>query len=218
MKKILVYLISLIFVVILGTDFSYADVVPRYMQNINYTGIGAFNAPNEFNIYSEPSENSQLIKTIKWDEKGVLDNTIKENDLFISFIPSQNIAYCSVKDEIDGWVKIFYSQSQGKSGWVKTTTKNRYVSWLGFYMSWGRKNGVYFFKDMPDINKRLMSAPEATSQKLWGITYPKYIKMTLIRGNWMMVKLLDFGNEAKIGWIQWRDENGNFLIFPNMKR
>lgn len=218
MKKLLSFLISFLFFYILSTLSVFADVVPRYSDNIRYTGIGAFNVPEKFIIYSEPDENSKVIATVKWDEKGLFDTSIKEQDIFISFLPKQGIAYCSVDEEIEGWVKIFYSQSLGKSGWVKATPKNRYVSWLGFYMSWGRKNGVYFFKDMPDINKRLMSAPDANSQKLWGITYPKIIKMTLVRGNWMMVKLVDFGNEAKIGWIQWRDENGRFLIFPYVER
>ena len=217
MKRIIFLIFNILLFYILTTTQSIADVVPRYSDNIRHTGIGAFNAPNEFNIFTEPNETSTKITTIKWNEKGLQNTNIQENELFVSFIPSENIAYCAVDDEIDGWVKIFYSQSQGKSGWVKTTPKNRYVSWLGFYMSWGRRNGVYFFKDMPDINKRLLSAPEADSQKVWGITYPKYIKLTLVRGNWMMVKLVDFGNEVKIGWIQWRDENGKFLIFPNMK-
>ncbi len=195
-----------------------ADVIPRRSDNIKHTGIGAFNAPHEFTIYSEPNENSTILKTVKWTQNGLSDDTTKENDLFVVFIPSQNIAYCSVDDEIDGWVKIFYSQANGKTGWVKTTPKNRFVSWLGFYMSWGRKNGVYFFSDMPEINKRLMAAPEAGSQKVSGFTYPKFVKLTLVRGNWMMIKLLDFGNEIRVGWIQWRDENGKFLIFPIMKQ
>lgn len=217
MKNFYLLIITFIILSITSVNKAIADVIPRYSDSIKHTGIGAFNVPNEFNVYSEPDENSTIIKTIKWNEKGLTDENLKENDIFISFIPSLNIAYCAVDDEIDGWVKIFYSQSMSKSGWVKANSKNRYVSWFGFYMSWGRKNGVYFFKDMPDINKRLMSAPDITSQKIWGITYPKYIKLTLIRGNWMMVKLVDFGNEVKIGWIQWRDENGKFLIFPNLK-
>lgn len=217
MKKLSVIIISFLLFFIFSATQTLADVIPQYTTSIKHTGIGAFNPPEEFNIYSEPDENAQIIAKIKWNENGLVDSNIKENDLFVSFIPAQNIAYCSVDDEIDGWVKIFYSQSQGKSGWVKTTAKNRYVSWLGFYMSWGRRNGVYFFKDMPAINKRLMSAPAANSQKVWGITYPKFIKLTLVRGNWMMIRLVDFGNEVKLGWIQWRDENGKFLIFPDMK-
>ena len=217
MKKIILLLINFLLILNLTAPLANADVVPRYSSNIRHTGIGAFNAPNEFIIYSEPNENSEILHTIKWNEQGIITPDIKENEIFVSFIPSEGIAYCTVDDEIDGWVKIFYSQSLGKSGWVKTTAKNRYVSWLGFYMSWGRKNGVYFFKDMPDINKRLLSAPDADSQKINGITYPKHIKLTLVRGNWMMVKLVDFGNEVKIGWIQWRDENGKFLIFPNVR-
>ena len=217
MKKFSIFITIFLLFFIVSSTQSLADVIPRYTTSIKHTGIGAFNLPNEFNIYSEPNENSQIITQIKWNENGLIESDIKENEIFVSFVPSQNIAYCAVDDEIEGWVKIFYSQSHGKSGWVKVTSKNRYVSWLGFYMSWGRKNGVYFFKDMPDINKRLMSAPDANSQKVWGIIYPKFIKLTLVRGNWMMIKLVDFGNEVKLGWVQWRDENGKFLIFPDMK-
>lgn len=215
MKRL--FTILVIFLGLTGCS-CFADVIPRYTTNIPYTGIGAFNVPNEFTIYAEPNESSSIIKTVKWDKNGLSNENTKENELFAVFIPSQDIAYCTVDDEIDGWVKIFYSQSTGKSGWVKATPKNRYVTWLGFYMSWGRKNGVYFFKDMPELNKRLMSAPDAKSQKVSGFTYPRFIKLTLVRGNWMMVKLLDFGNEIRVGWIQWRDENGKFMIFPIMKR
>ncbi len=213
MKKILTFLI-LFFTICTGISF--ADVIPRYSYNIKHPGIGAFNPPKEFTIYEKPNENSNVIKTIKWDENGLTNEKIKENDLFIVFLPNKNIAYCSVDDEIDGWVKIFYSQADGKSGWVKTTPHNRFVSWLGFYMSWGRKNGVYFFKDMPDINKRILSGPGAENQKISGYTYPKFVKLTLIRGNWMLIKMLDFGNEVRVGWMQWRDENGKLMIFPIM--
>lgn len=218
MKKLLFSLILFIGLSIIGTCQVFADVIPRYTDSIKHTGIGAFNVPYEFKIYAEPDENSPILKEIRWNQNGLINEKSPENDIFAVFIPKENIAYCTVDDEIDNWVKIFYSQSKGQSGWVKTTQKNRFVSWLGFYMSWGRKNGVYFFKDMPEINKRLMSSPDANSQKVWGITYPRFIKLTLVRGNWLMIKLLDFGNEMKIGWIQWRDENGKFLIFPIMKR
>lgn len=216
MKRFLM-LLGLIFCLLISNK-CFADVIPRYTDSIRFTGIGAFNTPQEFEIYAEPDETSPILKSVKWDSNGLINDKTKENDIFAVFIPSQNIAYCTVDEEIDGWVKIYYSQALGKSGWVKTTPKNRYVSWLGFYMSWGRKNGVYFFKDMPEINKRLMSNPDPNSQKVWGITYARYTKLTLIRGNWMMVKLLDFGNEIKIGWMQWRDENGKFMIFPIMQR
>ena len=100
-------------------------MIPRYTDSIRYTGIGAFNVPQEFNIYSEPDENAPILKSVKWAKNGLPEEQINENDLFAVFIPEQEIAYCTVEDEIDGWVKIYYSQKTGKSGWVKTTAKNR---------------------------------------------------------------------------------------------
>ena len=211
MKK-LILLLGLFFT--LSSLASFADVIPYYSKNINYTGIGAFNPPNKMTIYAEPNENSNIVKIINWDETGLENKKDRENDIFVVFLPQKNIAYCSVDEETENWVKIYYSQKNGRSGWVKKTHKNRYVSWRGFYMSWGRKNGVYLFRDMPELNKKIMSAPNGESQKIADLIYPKFIKLALVRGNWMMVKVLDFGNETKVGWLQWRDLNGKFLAFP----
>ncbi len=215
MKRIIMFLITYLFI---GTLSCFADVVPRYTYSILNTGIGTFNAPNSFTVYEKPDELSKKLLEIKWDDSGLLTDNLAEKEVFSVFVPSKNIAYCIVEDEIDGWVKIYYSQSKSLSGWVKTDNKHRFVSWFGFYMSWGRRNGVYVFNDMPVINKRIMSAASANSQKIAGFTWPKYIKLTLVRGNWMLVKMLDFGDEAKVGWMQWRDENGKFLMFPIMTR
>ena len=197
---------------------SFADVLPRYSYNIRYTGIGAFNVPEEFTVYSEPDETSQVLDVISRDSKGLTDKTRKENDIFVAFLPKKNIAYCAVDDEIDGWVKIYYSQKTGSTGWVKTTPTNRFISWLGFYMLLGRKHGIYLFKDMPQVNKRVMSAPDANSQKIAEFIYPKFIKLTLVRGNWMLVKILDIGDTVHVGWLQWRDENGKFMAFPDLNK
>lgn len=214
MKKIFL-IIAALFCLALS---SYADVIPRYTTSIKHTGIGTFNVPEHFTVYAEPDENSAQLGQISWSKDGVTLNNkqIRENDIFAAFIPSHGIAYSAVDDEIDGWVKIFYSQAQGKSGWVKTTAKNKFVSWMGFFMSYGRKNGVYFFKDMPDDNKKVMSAPSSDSQRLSGYTYPKFVKLTLVRGNWMLVTILDLGNETRVGWMQWRKEDGSFMIFPKL--
>ncbi len=216
-KVILTIALFLSFFAVFAANQSFADVMPRYMTSIAHTGIGAFNAPKEFAVYENPDENSKVLEQITWGAKGVTSfGNLNENDIFVTYVPAYNVAYCAVDDEIDGWVKIFYSQKTGKTGWVKATATNRFTSWMGFYMSKGRKNGVYFFKDMPETNKKLMSGPEKDSQKVASYTYPKFVKLTLVRGNWMLVTILDLGNETRVGWMQWRTEDGNFMIFPKM--
>ena len=42
--------------------------------------------------------------------------------------------------------------------------------------------------------------------------------MSLLRGNWMLVTIVDIGNEPKVGWIKWRNEDGTLMIFPNIDK
>lgn len=201
-----------------GAQKAFADVMPYYSSQIRYPGIGIFNAPKSFVVYSEPCDTSKPLEHISWSGEGINSDreNIYENDLFIAFLPRRGVAFMTVSDEQEGWVQVYYSQKSGKVGWVKTTDVNKYSSWLSFYMNWGRKNGVYMLKDAPEANKTLRTAPNDEAQPVGSFLYPKFIKMTLVRGNWLMVSILDFGDEKKVGWINWRDKNGKIYIFPTL--
>ena len=93
MNKLLLLTINFIFFLLISSTQVKADVIPRYSDNIRHTGIGAFNAPNEFNIYTEPDEKSSIIYTIKWNKNGLIDSPIKENEIFVSFALRLRIKY-----------------------------------------------------------------------------------------------------------------------------
>lgn len=217
MKKILILFSILVF----SANISFADFMPRYTQHVKPNTIGVFNPPKSFIIYSEPDENSKPLEHIQWDKNGIIANNnlnINENALFIVYLSQKETAYCLVMDEIDGWVQIYYPYTENKKGWIKTTKENRFMPWIKFYMLFGRKNGVYFFKNMPEHNKQIKSGPSDDAQRISGFHYAKFVKMSLLRGNWMLVTIVDIGNEPKVGWIKWRNEDGTLMIFPNIDK
>jgi hypothetical protein len=44
------------------------------------------------------------------------------------------------------------------------------------------------------------------------------MKVRHLRGNWLLVEALDFENNTPIGWIRWRDDDGNLMVFPNINQ
>jgi hypothetical protein len=58
--------------------------------------------------------------------------------------------------------------------------------------------------------------PEETAP-LAKVTFVQSIRMLHVRGNWMLVELRDLGEERPIGWLRWREDDGNFLLWPDFK-
>ena len=56
------------------------------------------------------------------------------------------------------------------------------------------------------------------SQKLGGFTLIKNIRLNKISGNWALVTVVDFDNKLKIGYIRWREDDGQIIIFPRMDK
>ena len=65
-----------------------------------------------------------------------------------------------------------------------------------------------------DGTKKLHSAPAETSQELGGFDVVKYIKLTIIRGNWALVSVIDMANVPKTGFVKWRNADGQLYMFP----
>ena len=70
---------------------------------------------------------------------------------------------------------------------------------------------------MPKSKKNLYAKEDTSSQVLAELTYPKYINFTVIRGNWMLASVQDISKQPKIGWYNWRNEDGTLNMFPNFK-
>lgn len=221
MRRFLVIFIAL-FMSLIGISKAIAgDFSPRYSNSINHYGIGVYFAPKEFTIYSEPDEKSSVVEQIRWDRLGVaaIDDNLSSRSLFMSFVPSKNIALMSVIEDMDDWCQVIYNQYNGAKGWVRVSDSDKFMTWLDFMSKYGRINGVYMFLDLPEEYKIIRTAPdeEASIQDITSYS-PDNVKLKFVKGNWMLVKVIDYSRtNTYIGWIKWRNTEGKIFVFPDFK-
>ncbi len=216
MRKLFFILLSIFFF----TQAAFANIMPRYTTSVNYYGIGILRVSNLTKIYEEQNENSDIVQKIYWDNGKnfkTLDGTPPEST-FIAYIPASNYAFLAVEDENDKWVLVCYNQKTGKTGWVKKDeTSNEFYTWADFINTLGRKNGIYAFKDIPQEERVLYSTAQDDAQIVDKWEIAKHISPWYINGNWLMVKIIDYDNTQKTGYIKWRTDEGKLLIFVDLK-
>lgn len=192
-------------------------------------GIGVFFAPKLVTIYSEPNENSKIVETLQWEANKVqLESSASDLDdprySFIAFYPYDDVAVMTALDDVNGWVNVVYDQKNKLSGWVKSIKNenkadtadltNKFYPWLEFLHKFAKSHMIYFISGVPKKYRNLRTAPnDEASQVATETTYIKSLQLKHIRGNWMLVKAMDFDNTSPIGWLRWRDDEGRILIF-----
>ena len=82
---------------------------------------------------------------------------------------------------------------------------------------YGRKYGLYILHGAPENVNYLHGAPEDTSKMISTINKPKIINLNVIRGNWMLVTVVDADRTPKTGYIRWRNDDGAKYVFPKLK-
>jgi len=213
MKKIFVlftFLISLI-------SPACADVMPYYVGSINTNSIGVYQASNSIKVYKEPNENSPLVLDIFWNSKIFNSPDVSASNLFAVFLPAKELAFLQVIDEDENWVQIVYNQNGEKRGWVKKDDELKFSNWRTFYNNYGHKYGVYFMKDAPEMAKTIYSDSVDGSQRLGVVNMPQMVKLTAVKGNWLCVSVFDMDRLQKIGFVKWRNSNGEIYLFPSIK-
>lgn len=212
MKKILI-LLALIF----GITAAKADVMPYYVNNINPNAIGVYQASHDIKIYKEPNENSTLLLSLNWDSKNFNSPDISASNLFAVFLPKKDLAFFLVADENENWVQVIFNRDNSLTGWIKKDDEFKFSNWRTFFNNYGRKYGIYYFKDSPEAAKTIYSSSDENGQVLGRIKLPEIIKLTAARGNWLLISVYDIEKIQKIGWIQWRNTNGEIYLFPAIK-
>ena len=69
-------------------------------------------------------------------------------------------------------------------------------------------------RNLSEEYKKMYASDSKESQVVESFKYPKFINFSMIKGNWMLVSVLDIEKRTKIGWLKWRDEDGKLLAFP----
>ncbi len=195
-----------------------ADVMPYYTGAISNETIGFLQVPQKFKLYLYPREDSQNIENISWTTTSVKLNKkeIEPSALFAAQVEAKNLAFCMVVDMQENWYKIIYDKDGNKTGWIKAEKEDDFWSLKDFYAYYGRKYGLYYMKNVDYRKRGYYSGADELSQKLGGFTYIRSIKLNKISGNWALATILDMGGQLKIGYIQWRENDGSIVLFPKL--
>jgi hypothetical protein len=164
---------------------------------------------------------------------------VSADKTFFCFYPGLDVAMMAVTGDDDkGWAEVIYDQAQHKTGWVKlkdtpkavASAKNEELApldkgepeYFGVYQTWmefmklnAKASGVYWLSGVTEYNRSIRTRDEDTA-KIFPITLIRDLKVRFIRGNWMLVEVLDFERNTPIGWVRWRDDDGNLMVFPNI--
>lgn len=218
MKKIL---FTIIFLFVLSLK-SNADILPQYLNSVYHWGIGVASTSKHIKIYEENNSDSKVKAEIVWNEHGAIkcSNTkmiCDSKDIFLGFSPSNNTALLSVEDETDKWIYVCYSQKQRLFGWIKKSENTTFLNWSDLFLIYGKKYGMYLFRDTPKEQKRLFAGPSVESGSVDSFFYPTFISPWFVSGNWVLVKIEDFDDKQKTGWLRFRGDDGRLNAFVNLK-
>ena len=191
-----------------------ADTMPFYMNSIPKNAIGMYQTGENITLYSHPEANSAVIKKLDFSYD---PNTMPDN-VFAVLLNEKKLGFLYVSDiGDDGWVEVIYDKITGAKGWVQTEDRFQFLPWLSFYNMYGRKYGLRILKDAPDEIETLHAKSEDLSQNVATLRFVKQIKLTVIRGNWALVSVVEIDKTPKTGYMKWRGTDGTIYAFPNIK-
>ncbi|MBQ4123503.1 hypothetical protein IJD44_07295 [bacterium] len=219
MKKILIY--SLFLAIMIFAMPAMADIVPLSTKSIKHYGIGVLNMPKSYKVYVFPRLDSPIKREVNYDgiKKSAIVNTIDMRKIsYVAYVPSNDVALLAVDmNPLDNWYQVYLNQSTGEMGWVYCENQDSFYTYRQMFYKWGKEYGIKVFNDLTEDEKVLYSKEDKTSKILDKFTYPKFITFTVIRGNWLLATVQDVTGAPKIGWFNWRNEDGTLNMFPNFK-
>jgi len=215
MKRIFLSLI-LGFMLSVGGAFA-KDIIPTSPVLVNVHTVGLYQVGNDVTIYKFPDENSQILYRVRWNEKDFFPQNISPESFFSVFLAKKELALVNVVDIADGWVEIVYNNSTGETGWIREDDPYKFMTWINFYNTYGKKYGLNLLKGAPALCKDLKSSPEDKAKTISTINVPKQIHLNVIRGNWALVSVMDMDKTPKTGYVRWRSDDGVRYFFPAVK-
>ena len=219
MRKI-IFVITL-FVFLFFVMPARADMMPLSTKSIRYYGVGVLNMPKNYSVYAKPDKDAIILQEV--DYKKMKNSAIvKSSDMhkysYIAYIPSSDVAFLTVENNLgNGWYNVYINQQTGETGWVYNENEDDFYTYRTLFYKYGKKYGLRIFNDIPREQRVLYAKQSKESQVLDKLTYPKYITFTVIMGNWLLISVNDTSKYAKVGWFNWRNDDGTLNMFPNLK-
>lgn len=214
MKKIIVLLMLFFSMAIQAFAL---DVMPDTVSFIRTNTLGVYQVSSPIKIYSEPDEKSALETVITYSKDKLEPVNLVFQDVFIVYNEDKNLALMAVTDETEDWVEVIYDNKLGTTGWIKKDDPYKFSTWVNFYNMYGKKYGLYILNGTPENIKEIHGSPDESSKVISTINYPRKINLNVIRGNWMLLSVLDVDMTPKTGYVRWRSEDGVKYYFPAIK-
>jgi len=219
MYKYIKNLIISLFLIIALTDTVLAEVMPYYINSLRRYGIGFTSVSSPLVLRNLPSEQGSIVETVNFDFKTeettclINKERCSTEEVFSAFSPKNKIALLTTLDESSNWSFVCFNQSDYPiCGWAKEDN-NKFYNWADFFGIYGKKYGIYLFKDLQKVDKILYAAPVKQSNTTGSVELPRMISPWLVRGNWLLVKVYDYNNQTKTGWLNFRDNFGKLKLF-----
>jgi hypothetical protein len=188
-------------------------------------GVVAVQPP--LTLYAEPSTTAATVEAFTWQRQSVTSaenatvfsevsqQPVSANQLFLAFYPKYQLALLTVLDETpDGWLEVALPSTEAGKAWLAPNPQNTVYVWQEFIRGYAKNFGFQWLAGVPAYQRSVRLKPEDTAP-LVPVTIVQGIKVLHVRGNWMLVELRDMGAEHPIGWLRWRDEEGNLMVWPN---
>jgi hypothetical protein len=205
-----------LFICLLGINLSaFADVLPLAISDIPQSSVGVYQVSQKVVVHQKPSVESKIVFEREMNYSTLLG--VKYDNNFGILIPQKELAYLYATDCDEDWVEVIYDKSQNLKGWVQKEDDFQFLAWITFYNMYGRKYGLVQLKNAPSVMNDIYSQPDDSSQLIGKITRPKQIRLTAIEGNWILVSILDVSYYTNTGYVQWRNSNGQYYYFPDIK-
>ena len=214
MKK---FLFTGMLIVILGCKTFAANVIPDAVSLNNTNTFGVYQVGHSLVLYSEPNEKSAVKQRIVWSKDEVIPQNLKHVDLFVLYLEKKDLALMAVTDETDDWVEVIYDNSTGDKGWIKKDDPYKFNTWMNFYSMYGRKYGLTILKGAPESVNNMYGSTDDSAKVISTINKPDIINLNVIRGNWMLVTVVDVDRIPKTGYIRWRSDDGIKYLFPKFE-
>jgi hypothetical protein len=195
-------------------------------------GQGVWYAPTDFTVYEKPATTSLPLGRIIWgpaNDQTLTDalhqTAIPAKQCMVAYYPTYQLGLLTVVGDAEpNWVEVVWDQATGRTGWVQTTedakpgflpSPGTYQTWTEFMVTHAKPAGIHWFNDVPDAIRELHSQPEDYA-KVVPAFYIQRLKVLHLKGNWMLLQGLDMERNSPIGWVRWREEDGQLLLFPNL--
>lgn len=243
--RLVTFFSRLSFVMVLGFVFSLnlqASASPEAYPTYDLTNtLGVVELRSPIALYKTPQAfTSNLQEVLHWDckEQGqwvyrqpsaqheAFPSVGKETFLVHDCQRQQTLAM--VVDEAEnGWLKLRLQGSSSNwageapaEGWLPPATAGQpsysVQTWLQFMRLYTQELGFHWLARVPETVRYVRMSPKDEAP-LVTVTMVRGMRVLHVRGNWMMVELRDMGKEYPIGWLRWRDDAGNLLVWPNFE-